>query len=29
LPWEPFSRAELNTYLRNGQTVLVDFTADW
>ena len=29
LPWEPFTRAELNKYLRNGQTVLVDFTADW
>lgn len=29
LPWEPFSRAELNKYLSNGQTVLVDFTADW
>lgn len=29
LPWEPFTRAELNKYLHNGQTVLVDFTADW
>ena len=29
LPWEPFTRAGLDKYLRNGQTVLVDFTADW
>lgn len=29
LPWEPFSRAELDNYLSKGQTVLVDFTADW
>ena len=29
LPWEPFTRAVLDDYLNRGNTVLVDFTADW
>jgi thiol:disulfide interchange protein len=29
LPWKPFSRPELERQLASGQTVLVDFTADW
>jgi len=29
LDWEPFSRVALDNYLREGRTVLVDFTADW
>lgn len=29
LPWKSFSRPELERQLASGQTVLVDFTADW
>ncbi|MEE2707667.1 MAG: protein-disulfide reductase DsbD domain-containing protein [Planctomycetota bacterium] len=29
LPWEPFTRATLDDLRNQGQTVLVDFTADW
>lgn len=29
LPWRPFSRPELERQLASGQTVLVDFTAEW
>ena len=29
LPWQPFSRDKLDELRREGQTVLVDFTADW
>ena len=29
LPWEPFTRATLDEYVAQGNTVLVDFTADW
>ena len=29
LPWEPFSLARLDEEIRKGNTVLVDFTADW
>ena len=29
LPWEPFTRVALDEYRKQGQTVLVDFTADW
>ena len=29
IPWQPFSRAELARLKDSGNTVLVDFTADW
>jgi thiol:disulfide interchange protein/DsbC/DsbD-like thiol-disulfide interchange protein len=29
IPWQPFSRAELARLRESGNTVLVDFTADW
>ena len=29
LPWEPFNQDQLNQMMRNGETVMVDFTADW
>ena len=29
LPWEPYSTKTLNQLLQDGETVLVDFTADW
>ncbi len=29
LPWEPFSEQALNEMFRNGETVMVDFTADY
>ncbi len=29
LPWERFSRAVLDKHLKEGRTVMVDFTADW
>ncbi|QGJ70106.1 Thioredoxin domain-containing protein [Planctomycetales bacterium 10988] len=29
LPWQPFSRSQLNQLLQEEQTVMVDFTADW
>ena len=29
LPWEPFSEQALNEMIRNGETVMVDFTADY
>lgn len=29
IPWQPFSRAELTRLRQSGNTVLVDFTADW
>ncbi len=29
LPWEPYSTKAVEEMVRNGQTVLVDFTADW
>ena len=29
LAWEPFTRATLDQHLAQGNTVLVDFTADW
>ena len=29
LPWEPFDQGALNKMLQSGETVMVDFTADW
>jgi len=29
IPWEPFSLARLETYLRDDKAVFIDFTADW
>lgn len=29
LPWQPFSRPEVEQLVGQGQTVVVDFTADW
>lgn len=29
LPWQPFSRVTLEEHLAKGNTVMVDFTADW
>ncbi len=29
LKWEPYDEAKLAQYLREGRTVMVDFTADW
>ncbi len=29
LPWRPYSLASLDEFIRNGHTVMVDFTADW
>jgi suppressor for copper-sensitivity B len=29
IPWQPFSQAELARLRQSGNTVLVDFTADW
>ncbi|MEK6234439.1 MAG: hypothetical protein N2C14_06985, partial [Planctomycetales bacterium] len=29
LPWEPYAHAEFQQHLKEGKTVMVDFTADW